>query len=246
MATASTSANRASRWIAQITVPAGTPAGGDVVLARCSTFSGTYLKYAPSSFTVTGSPPPRPPPPRAVVTQISSDPFTNMTSQHQTQVEPDTLADGNTIVSAFQSGRFTDGGSSGIGWATSTDGGATWTHGFLPSLTVNSAPVGPYSRVSDPSVAFDRGNGVWMISALAMVGSRGAAVTVSRSGDGITWSTRWWSPRRVRQRRPGMGGLRHPPDQPLYGNCYVTSTTTRAATGCSTAPQLTEGSHGGR
>src|SRR5919205_623833 len=61
---------------------------------------------------------------------ISSDPFTNSTSQHRTQVEPDTYSFGSTIVAAFQSGRFFDGGSSDIGWATSTDGGATWTHDF--------------------------------------------------------------------------------------------------------------------
>ena len=59
--------------------------------------------------------------------QISADPFTNTTSQHRTQVEPDTLSFGSTIVSAFQSGRFFDGGASDIGWATSTDGGSRWT-----------------------------------------------------------------------------------------------------------------------
>ncbi len=43
------------------------------------------------------------------LTQISSDPYMNPTSNHKTQVEPDTFAFGNTIVSAFQSGRFFDG-----------------------------------------------------------------------------------------------------------------------------------------
>src|SRR5215813_12123968 len=89
------------------------------------------------------------------LTQVSSDPFTNSTSQHATQVEPDTFSNGPTIVSAFQSGRFTDGGSSDIGFATSTDGGTTWTHGFLPGVTKVSSPVvptGPFDRVSDPSV----------------------------------------------------------------------------------------------
>src|SRR3989441_10982952 len=71
----------------------------------------------------------------APLTQISSDPFTNPDSNHKTQVEPDTFAFGNTIVSAFQSGRFFDGGASDIGFATSTNGGATWTHGFLPNAT---------------------------------------------------------------------------------------------------------------
>ena len=69
------------------------------------------------------------------VTQVSSDPFTNSTSQHRTEVEPDTFVFGNTIVSAFQVGRFFDGGASDIGFATSTNGGSTWIRGFLPGIT---------------------------------------------------------------------------------------------------------------
>src|SRR5689334_16449600 len=63
------------------------------------------------------------------LTQISSDPYTNPDSQHKTEVEPDTFAFGNTIVSAFQVGRFFSGGATNVGWATSTNGGETWTHG---------------------------------------------------------------------------------------------------------------------
>src|SRR6202162_6169235 len=70
------------------------------------------------------------------IVQISSDPYTNSTSQHQTMVEPDTFSFGSTIVSAIQSGRFTNGGASNIGWATSTNGGGSWTNGFLPGTTV--------------------------------------------------------------------------------------------------------------
>src|SRR5579864_9449702 len=70
--------------------------------------------------------------------QLSSDPFTNSTSQHRTEVEPDTLASGSTLVSAFQVGRFFNGGASDIGFATSTNGGKRFTNGFLPGATVNS------------------------------------------------------------------------------------------------------------
>ncbi len=113
------------------------------------------------------------------LTMISSDPFTNGTSQHATQVEPDTFSFGNTIVSTFQSGRFTDGGSSDIGFATSTDGGATWTHGFLPGITpyVGSGGQGGggnFDRVSDPSVAFDARHNVWLISSLPLLSTNGA------------------------------------------------------------------------
>src|SRR5436190_16120741 len=68
--------------------------------------------------------------------KISADPFQNTTSQHATEVEPDTFASGSTVVSTFQVGRFFNGGSTDIGFATSTDGGLTWgTPGFLPGLT---------------------------------------------------------------------------------------------------------------
>ncbi len=69
------------------------------------------------------------------LTQISSDPYTNSTSQHKTEVEPGTFSFGNTIVAAFKAGRFYKGGASNIGWATSINGGLTWTYGFLPGTT---------------------------------------------------------------------------------------------------------------
>src|SRR5258708_18937938 len=122
--------------------------------------------------------------------QISSDPFTNATSNHKTEVEPDTFAFGNTIVSAFQQGRFFNGGGSDIGFATSTNGGVTWVHGSLPGVTVNSTPAGPYLRASDASVAFDAKHNVWLISYLGIKNpSTGPVdVDVSRSTDGgLTW-----------------------------------------------------------
>lgn len=124
--------------------------------------------------------------------QVSTDPYTNATSQHRTQVEPDTFAHGLTLVSAFQSGRFFDGGSSNIGWATSKDAGATWTHGFLPGTTVYATPAGPFARVSDPSVAYDAKHNVWLIASLPLVnalgGVTGAGPIVNRSTDGgATW-----------------------------------------------------------
>src|SRR3954454_11654049 len=88
-----------------------------------------------------------------VLIRVSSDPFTNSTSQHATEVEPDTFAHGSTVVGAFQVGRFFSGGSTDIGFARSGDGGATWgTTGFLPGLTFSAGAAVPYERVSDPSV----------------------------------------------------------------------------------------------
>src|SRR5580692_12658825 len=103
--------------------------------------------------------------PAATLTQISSDPFTVGPGQHATEVEPHMLANGNTLVAAFQTGRIGPGGSTDIGWATSTNGGTNWTHGFLPGLTSGEGS-GPYDAASDPAVAYDARHGVWMIASL--------------------------------------------------------------------------------
>ena len=128
-----------------------------------------------------------------MLTRVSSDTFTNSTSQHATEVEPDTFAHGSTVVGTFQVGRFFNGGSTDIGFARSGDGGATWgTTGFLPGLTF-SAGAGaavPYERVSDPSVAFDAAHSTWLISSIPLLPNLVVpTVFVSRStDDGRTWS----------------------------------------------------------
>lgn len=156
--------------------------------------------------------------------RISKDPFTNVDSQHATQVEPDTFAAGSTVVSAFQSGRFFDGGASGIGFSTSTNGGASWTRGFLPSITVNSTPPGPYARVSDPSVAFDAKHGVWLIGSLGIGSSgTGLAALVSRSTDG---GLSWGAPVSISTTTGFYDktwiACDNTATSPHYGNCYAT------------------------
>src|SRR4051812_4009390 len=77
------------------------------------------------------------------LTQVSADPYTNSTSQHATEVEPDTFANGATVVGAFQVGRFFNGGATNIGFARSGDGGATWgAPRLLPRVTVRSGAAG--------------------------------------------------------------------------------------------------------
>jgi hypothetical protein len=120
------------------------------------------------------------------VTQVSQDIFTDSQAQHNTEVEPDTFASGSTIVSAFQVGRVSGGGSSDIGWATSTNGGATWTHGYLPGITTNMG--GTFGQASDASVAFDARHNVWLISSLGISGSTVDVLTSRSTDGGLTWS----------------------------------------------------------
>jgi hypothetical protein len=120
--------------------------------------------------------------------RLSSDPFTNSTSQHRTEVEPDTFSFGSTIVSVFQVGRFFDGGSDDIGFATSNDNGATWRSGLLPGITT-FVGGGAFSRVSDPSVSFDARHNAWVIASLVLNGNAAVGIVTSRSLDGgHTWS----------------------------------------------------------
>jgi hypothetical protein len=165
--------------------------------------------------------------------QISSDPFTNTTAvdgapvSHMSEEEPDTFAFGSTIVSAFQVGRFRDGGAADIGWATSQNGGRTWTHGFLPGMTSSSNPPNnAYERVSDASVAFDARDNVWLISSIPLESNLVVpTVLVNRSTDGgLTWR----DPVSIAQPQDGHINLDknwsvcdNTPSSPHYGNCYT-------------------------
>src|SRR6202140_1111725 len=118
------------------------------------------------------------------LTQLSVDTFTDTPSQHDSEVEPSTFSYGSTIVSAFQVARIYSGGGADVGFATSTNGGATWTNGYLPGITIYQG--GANSAASDAAVAYDALHNFWLISTLP-IGSN-TSVAVSRSTDGITWS----------------------------------------------------------
>jgi BNR repeat-like domain len=157
--------------------------------------------------------------------QLSSDVFTNTTSQHRTEVEPDTFAFGSTVVSAFQVGRFFGGGASDIGFATSTDSGKTFTRGFLPATTPFSTPASSvYQRVSDPSVAFDARHGVWLISFAGLFPNNTPAVDVlvSRSTDGgLTWSPPVVVNNDGESNDKNWTVCDDTPTSAFYGNCYT-------------------------
>jgi hypothetical protein len=160
-----------------------------------------------------------------IPTPISNDPYTDGGSahQHKTQVEPDSFAFGNTIVAVSQSGRwYGGGGSSNIVYSTSQNGGRTWTTGGLPGTTINSG--GPWPRISDPSVAYDAQDNVWLALGLGIDNTGdGHILLVNRSTDGgLTWSNPV-----VAGTAPGTFwdktwiGCDSWAQSPRYGNCYI-------------------------
>jgi hypothetical protein len=153
------------------------------------------------------------------LTRVSTDPYTNAASQHRTQVEPDTFAFGNTIISAFQVGRVFGGGSANIGFAWSTNGGQTWTQGFLPGTTTVAG--GSFSAISDPAVAFDARHDVWLISSLGIRSNGTNQVVTSRSSNG---GASWFNP--VATSTTGNPDKNwivcdNTATSPFYGNCYT-------------------------
>ena len=84
------------------------------------------------------------------LTQVSADPYTNPTSQHATELEPDTFAYGGTVVAAFQVGRFFNGGSTDIGFATSTHGA------LMPNC--DAVPSGATDATASTSSSYQAGS----------------------------------------------------------------------------------------
>jgi hypothetical protein len=164
------------------------------------------------------------------LTRVSSDPFTNSSSQHATEVEPDTFAHGSTVIGAFQVGRFFDGGATDIGFSRSADGGVTWTAGFLPGLTSTSGVGGTtgagFERVSDASVAYDASHNTWLISSIPLeAGSLTVpTVFVNRStDDGQTWTAPVSIPPPASKvdLDKNWTVCDNTPTSPFYGHCYT-------------------------
>ena len=160
----------------------------------------------------------------ANVQGISTDTTTTATPksiEHQTEVEPDTFAAGSTIVSAFQVGRVPNGGAGAIGWATSTDGGTSWSNGLLPGLTKGAPVPGPYDRATDAAVAYDAAHGKWLVATLAMTGSNGVAVTVNLSTNGTTWGNAIVAATKGSGLDKSWIACDGTPSSPYFGHCYI-------------------------
>ena len=93
----------------------------------------------------------------------------------------------DTIVTAFQVGRFFGAGSDNIGWATSKDAGKTWRHGFLTGTT--TLVGGAWHSMSLPVIVFDQKHNSYLIAMMPFDDNQnGRGILVSRSADGLHWS----------------------------------------------------------
>jgi hypothetical protein len=141
--------------------------------------------------------PVNPTPPPALLSPFEPD----------TQIEPSIAvnpANPLNAVATFQQSRADAGASAGTGWATTVDGGQTWTTGNVPGLTKHDiAPcglpagmscAGPWDRASDPVVAFGPNNIVYQNSLVIngdpdTTGTTDAGLSLNESLDGgLTWS----------------------------------------------------------
>lgn len=150
--------------------------------------------------------------------RISSDPYTDPLAEHATEVEPLLVAHGDTIVASIQVGRFFGPGSDNIGWATSTDAGKTWKHGFLNGLTTVAG--GGWPAISLPTIAYDRKHGTYLIASMPFDDQgNGRGILVNRSLDGLHWSEPVVA-------ATSLGTFGHwlacdnTPASRFYGNCY--------------------------
>ena len=152
--------------------------------------------------------------------KLSTDTFSNPSSQHATEVEPDSFSFASTIVAAFQVGRISSGGASDIGVAVSSNAGIVWQSGFLPGLT-SFQGGGSNAAASDPAVVYDASHGVWIICSLTISPTGRTQVVVSRSSDG---AMSWGNPVPVSQTPdPDKNWITcdNTASSPFYGRCYV-------------------------
>ncbi len=118
--------------------------------------------------------------------RLGNDPSalpSNMRAQAEPHIARATTNE-DFLVGVFQEGRFaTGGGAVDCGYSVSHNGGLTWTRALIPHLTMTSG--GPYFRATDPVVAFDLNNNVYL-ETLVTTNTQftTGAVVLSKSTDG--------------------------------------------------------------
>ncbi len=168
----------------------------------------------------------------APLTRVSQDRFVDTFGMHQSETQSSLAAAtglSRTLVSTFEVGRVFDGGSVGIGWATSLDGGKSWDHGLVPVTVSEGGPSSggafPLYRAADPSVAYDARFGKWLIASRGLSSGSGASagLFVDSSSDGEAWS----APQLVHAAGAGDSPARgtltcdNTARSAGYGNCYL-------------------------
>ena len=116
--------------------------------------------------------------------------------QPDTEIEPSIAVNPKNpknVVAVFQDRRIADGGDATNGFATSLDGGKTWTTGTLPGLTTYPGQGGVFERASDAVVAFGPDGTVYANSLVFDYNTNnglrsGLTMNVSKDGG------RHWSP----------------------------------------------------
>lgn len=170
------------------------------------------------------NPPQNFPPATVPLVKLSTDTFTNASSQHATEVEPGSFAVGPIIISSFQVGRIASGGAADIGFAISIDSGLSWQNGLLPGLTTFQAG-GTNSAATDTSVIHYAKQDVWLISSLTIGGTAAAPLTqvvVSRSTDsGASWSNPPIIVAQSKSLDKNWITCDNTSTSPHYGNCYM-------------------------
>jgi hypothetical protein len=110
--------------------------------------------------------------------------FINSETEPWVDVNP---ANGLNLVGFFQEDRWSTGGARNVTFATSTDGGQTWTNIPAPGLTKHYG--GPYERATDPWVEFGPNNRVYATDLAFDDTSPASGIFVHVSTDGgQTWS----------------------------------------------------------
>jgi hypothetical protein len=165
--------------------------------------------------------------PAADLQLVSQDPFRQPGYEHRSEVEPDVVTHGRTVVATYQVGRAAEGGSVAIGVATSTDDARSWSDHIVGGSS--AATGGRYERASDPSVTWGAQGTGWLVGFLGLTLTgpfqipSHSAVLVASSQNGTSFgrpAVVARAPRGVVFDKPWVACDDHPSSH-YYGRCYA-------------------------